>query len=517
MAPNPEKLTRKVGILSAIGTLSIGIAGIIGWVSGFYLTMSIPGIAPISPVSAVAYVLLGLIMVVLIVPVKNKNARTGAMFLNLFIMVIGCMFWLFAALFPAWDLQMIIVYPLVGNSSPVETGIAPLAAFAIFLATITLTWNVHHWIKWRHYATLMGVLATVVFAIGFMSLLGYAFGTPQFYGESVKSVSLGSSLALFFLGLGIISINGTKIWPSSIFSNEAISSQIIRVLIPVVVIAFICFSWVLFRVVIPSASQPIEIVSIFTVVSIVVIAYAISFVSFRIQRIVDKAQSDRQASIEALKRANGKLDILDSITRHDIMNKISASIVEAQILKRMSKDSQVQETADNIERNGNSIINMLKFSKEYRHIGVESPKWVNVKSILSEAAGQVDFTGCELLDTNCTKWRIFADPMIEKAFINILDNSIRHGGRVTSIIVECISRNDDGTLRIVLSDNGAGISEMEKRRIFEKGVGKNTGLGLFLVREILSITGLSIQENGVPSKGARFEIIVPNGKFEAIS
>jgi len=42
---------------------------------------------------------------------------------------------------------------------------------------------------------------------------------------------------------------------------------------------------------------------------------------------------------------------------------------------------------------------------------------------------------------------------------------------------------------------------------------KNTGLGLFLSREILSITGITIRENGDPGKGARFEMVVPNGIY----
>lgn len=44
-------------------------------------------------------------------------------------------------------------------------------------------------------------------------------------------------------------------------------------------------------------------------------------------------------------------------------------------------------------------------------------------------------------------------------------------------------------------------------------VGKNTGLGLFLSREILSITGITLTEAGDPGKGARFEITVPDGIY----
>ena len=62
-------------------------------------------------------------------------------------------------------------------------------------------------------------------------------------------------------------------------------------------------------------------------------------------------------------------------------------------------------------------------------------------------------------------------------------------------------------------DDGVGIADEEKDRIFEHQYGKHTGIGLFLSHEILSITGLSIRECGEEGKGARFEIIVPEGKY----
>ena len=66
---------------------------------------------------------------------------------------------------------------------------------------------------------------------------------------------------------------------------------------------------------------------------------------------------------------------------------------------------------------------------------------------------------------------------------------------------------------IVVEDDGNGVSEEDKKKLFTKGFGKHTGLGLFLSREILSITGLMITENGEPGTGARFEITAPNGKW----
>jgi signal transduction histidine kinase len=49
--------------------------------------------------------------------------------------------------------------------------------------------------------------------------------------------------------------------------------------------------------------------------------------------------------------------------------------------------------------------------------------------------------------------------------------------------------------------------------VVPQGFGKNTGLGLFLSREILAITGITITENGIPGKDAQFEITVPKGAY----
>jgi len=66
---------------------------------------------------------------------------------------------------------------------------------------------------------------------------------------------------------------------------------------------------------------------------------------------------------------------------------------------------------------------------------------------------------------------------------------------------------------LVCEDDGVGIPADQKEAIFSAGVGQNTGYGLFLVREVLFMTGFSIRETGEPGKGARFEIRIPRGSF----
>ena len=106
---------------------------------------------------------------------------------------------------------------------------------------------------------------------------------------------------------------------------------------------------------------------------------------------------------------------------------------------------------------------------------------------------------------------VYADPLIAKVFYNLMDNAARYGGRITKIRFAMEEQN--GNRILGCEDDGNGIPADEKERIFERGFGRNTGMGLFLAREILLITGISIRETGEPGRGARFEIRVPAGMW----
>jgi signal transduction histidine kinase len=92
-----------------------------------------------------------------------------------------------------------------------------------------------------------------------------------------------------------------------------------------------------------------------------------------------------------------------------------------------------------------------------------------------------------------------------------MDNAVRYGGKITTIQFAALKSGNDHL--IVCEDDGEGIPAEEKEMIFERGYGKNTGLGLALSREILDITGITIKEIGEPGKGARFEMTVPKGAY----
>jgi signal transduction histidine kinase len=153
-----------------------------------------------------------------------------------------------------------------------------------------------------------------------------------------------------------------------------------------------------------------------------------------------------------------------------------------------------------------TIQRQIEFTKAYQELGVHAPSWFRVDEVVSSV--RPERIG---LRNTCKAVEIFADPMIDKVFFNLFDNAVKYGERVTTATVGC--EEIDDYLVITFADNGCGIPPAEKKKIFEKGYGKNTGLGLFLAREILAITGITIHENGTFGEGAVFEIIIPKGAY----
>jgi len=216
------------------------------------------------------------------------------------------------------------------------------------------------------------------------------------------------------------------------------------------------------------------------------------------------------ASQKALLAANKKLNLLSSITRHDIKNQLTALLMYIELLKMPDQDPGQKETIDKEEIVANNILRQIEFTKTYEEIGVNAPQWQNVAQLVSRIAPVLERTGVHLT-VFTGDLEVYADPLLEKVFENLVDNSLRHGEHVRHITVNYEKRK--AGLVLSYKDDGAGVPAKDKQRIFEKGFGKNTGLGLFLIREILSITGLSITECGLFGSGVLFEILVPEGCY----
>ncbi|MDO8842619.1 PAS domain-containing sensor histidine kinase [Methanocalculus sp.] len=216
--------------------------------------------------------------------------------------------------------------------------------------------------------------------------------------------------------------------------------------------------------------------------------------------------TDRKKAEDALQLTNAKLQLLSSITRHDILNKVMIvkgylGLAEEEQGGEMLTEylKQAQTATDEIQR-------QIEFTREYQQLGIQSPAWKTISSLIESIDDRELPIACD-----CDRISIYADPMIERAFFNLYENTLRHAEGATLVQIRCEETNSG--LRITWEDDGPGIPDKEKEIIFERGYGKNTGFGLFLVRDILDITGITILEDGVAGEGARFRMLVPEGGY----
>ncbi len=231
----------------------------------------------------------------------------------------------------------------------------------------------------------------------------------------------------------------------------------------------------------------------------------------QLQAIVRDVTARKQTEA-ALIAANRKMHLLSGITRHDILNQLTVLQGNLEFMRERITDPVLLGYMDRQGRALGFISRQIAFTQDYQDLGVRAPDYRGLRECVAHAAADLDARDLTLL-TEIGGFEIYADTMLEKVFYNLFENSVRYAGPAPEVRVGCRRRGE--SLVIVVEDNGPGIPAHEKERIFIRGFGRNTGLGLFLVREILSTTGIGIRETGEPGKGARFEILVPEGGWRS--
>lgn len=213
---------------------------------------------------------------------------------------------------------------------------------------------------------------------------------------------------------------------------------------------------------------------------------------------------------EAMNLANKKLGLLSSVTRHDIVNQVTVLNALLDLAGEEATRPTWEEHIMKVRKIAATIENQIGFTRQYEDIGLTAARWQKLEEIIRTGIGGCDMSGISV-GIDLPPVEVFADPLLEKVYYNLADNAVRHGVHVTKISIS--AKKTRYGLIVFFEDDGVGIPPEHKERIFDSGFGRNSGFGLYLAREILDITGLSIIETGEPGKGAKFEVFIPKGKY----
>ena len=223
------------------------------------------------------------------------------------------------------------------------------------------------------------------------------------------------------------------------------------------------------------------------------------------QNITEKVKKD-----EAIREAQRKIAMLSSVTRHDILNQVTVIRMLYDIMEmtgEVSSDSDTWKQLSKINDAALAIERQIGFTRDYEDLGSAPALWQDIRELTDRVAEMPAFSALTVTCT-CGTIAVYADPKLERVMNELFTNALQHGGGVTSITVSC-STTPDGTAVITIADDGIGIAENRKKNIFSRGIGIVTRYGLYLSREILSVTAITIQETGTEGTGAVFSLSVP--------
>lgn len=173
------------------------------------------------------------------------------------------------------------------------------------------------------------------------------------------------------------------------------------------------------------------------------------------------------------------------------------------------KDEIDEDIFERINSQMEKASSIMEIWKELEVFG-ETPSWQELKTILLRVKIQ---SKCPFIKMDVQNVKINTNGLFHFVFTNLIDNSMRHGCK-EDIKIRISSKIEERDLVIIYEDNGAGVPNPDKKRIFAQGFGKHTGLGMFFSYQIIELMGGTIVENGVPGKGARFEIRIPEDIYK---
>ncbi|OPY33162.1 MAG: osmolarity response regulator [Methanomassiliicoccales archaeon PtaU1.Bin124] len=195
------------------------------------------------------------------------------------------------------------------------------------------------------------------------------------------------------------------------------------------------------------------------------------------------------------------------VERKDDLERLE--VLQGLILAELKKGGE-ESSVQNLHQMDDIVAKMLahaRYAQEYAEIGKE-PAWASVHDICAEALSDLDM-GIVRVQVLTKRLDIRADPLLKKVFRSLFDFTVKNDPKAHKAWV--MYEQEGSAVKIVYEDSGVGVPDEEKPMLFREGDDKHHGLALS--KEILKATGIDIVENGVPGKGVRFEMTVPQDQF----
>lgn len=235
--------------------------------------------------------------------------------------------------------------------------------------------------------------------------------------------------------------------------------------------------------------------------------------------------TDRKIAEEALREAKAQAELYLDLMGHDINNMHQIALGYLELAREMYPEAGQGELFNKpievLQRSAQLIKNVRKLQKIKE--GVFRTQKVDVCQILMDVQrefGAVPHKAISLNLNGCERCHVCANELLHDVFANLVGNAIKHTGDIADIVIDLdvVIDNDDYNCRVTVEDNGPGIPDDFKSKIFNRMLkgsdkAKGMGLGLYLVKSLVDSYGGSVWvEDRVPgdhTQGTRFVVMLP--------
>jgi two-component system, OmpR family, sensor histidine kinase KdpD len=220
----------------------------------------------------------------------------------------------------------------------------------------------------------------------------------------------------------------------------------------------------------------------------------------------------------ALRRSDElKTALLRSVS-HDLRTPLTSIIaagtaLDSPTLTEQERHELSEAVVQEGQRLSRLVENLLDVSRLESGSAEPRREPIDLAGVLEAARESIGGDGNEIkLGADPGVPALVADPVqLERAFANLLENGVRHGGG-RPVLVR--SRETGGRLVVRVVDQGPGIPEQERERIFEpfyrrESGNRGFGLGLAIAKGFIEANGGEIAVESVPGQGSTFVVSFP--------
>ena len=230
---------------------------------------------------------------------------------------------------------------------------------------------------------------------------------------------------------------------------------------------------------------------------------------------LDRTERLRQRT-QQLKRQNERLDEFASIVSHDLRNPLSVASGRLELAQEECDSTHLEHVARSIDRSEALIEDLLTLAR--KGTGVAELEPVDLREITEGCWNNVETDDATLhVETDLV---IRADESRQRQLLeNLFRNAVEHGSTSSQSGADETGDGDqsvtvtvgdlDDSVGFYVEDDGPGIPEGERERVFESGYTTSddgTGLGLSIVERIAEAHGWEITATNSETGGARFEV-----------